>query len=428
MSGAEPPPARSRYHPPVAKKPAKSADEAPKARSKAPAKASAKSASREGVFERQEPARAEEPRRSHTHPPPIPLGQVLGQPRALATLNASLNSGRIHHAWIFHGPPGVGKLTTALAFAAVLLDPTSQANFGGEWEADPGSKAQQLLAAGTHPDLQVVVKELARFSRESKVRDQKLRNIPNEVILEYFVEPATRTTSAAQGARAGKVFIIDEAELMDFRSQNTILKTLEEPPPGTVLILVTSSEDSLLPTIRSRSQRVSFGPLNDYAMRDWLKRSALEIEPEELQWLLAFAGGSPGSLLRAHQGKLFEWHRAVAPMLEATSAGKYTIDLGPTMASLVDQWAKDWVEAHENASKEAANKAGADEMFRLVAEHYRRALRGPGGKAPSVPPGVTARAFDAIREAETRLDANVDMKFVFEGLSADLCAAFAVGR
>jgi DNA polymerase-3 subunit delta' len=154
----------------------------------------------------------------------------------------------------------VGKFTTALAFAAVILDPSSQPDLSGVIEPDPESASQQLLAAGTHPDLHIITKELAVVSRVDSVRDSKQRNIAKAVLEEFLLEPAARTGSM-NGALASKVFIVDEAELIDGVGQNSLLKTLEEPAPGSVIILVTANEERLLPTIRSRCQRVGFAPL-----------------------------------------------------------------------------------------------------------------------------------------------------------------------
>src|SRR5260221_45708 len=78
------------------------------------------------------------------YPMPIKLSEVLGQERALKVLADAVRSGRVHHAWIFHGPSGVGKFTTALAFAAVILD--SGAKIKGDLPSvDPDSNIQQLL-------------------------------------------------------------------------------------------------------------------------------------------------------------------------------------------------------------------------------------------------------------------------------------------
>jgi DNA polymerase III subunit delta' len=355
----------------------------------------------------------------------VTFGEIIGQARAVQNLRSCIQSGRVHHAWIFHGPPGVGKFTTALAFAGVILDPTSAPGLGGEIEPDPESQTQRLLDSGGHPDLHIIVKELATVSREARVRDSKQRNIAKDVLDEFLIEPATKT-SASRGGLAAKVFIVDEAELIDGRGQNSLLKTLEEPAAGSVIILVTSSESDLLPTIRSRCQRVPFVPLSDDEMQEWLGRSGLDLstlDAADRAWVLSFAGGAPGAAELAVETGLVRWRRELAPLLSDLERGKFPIELGQLMAKLADEWAVAWVERPENlnASKDAANKAAQRHMFRLLAEHYRARLReavrvGGGGEA-------FLRAIDLIAEAERQMDFNVQGQFVMENLAAQLGAA-----
>jgi len=359
-------------------------------------------------------------------PGPIRLGSVLGQEHAIGMLRAAIQSGRIHHAWIFHGPAGVGKFTAAMAFAAVILDPSSQPDLAGVIEPDPESRAQQLLAAGTHPDLHVITKELAAVSREASVRDSKQRNIAKDVLEEFLLEPAARTGSSATGSLASKVFIIDEAELIDTVGQNTLLKTLEEPPPGSVLILVTSREERLLPTIRSRCQRIGFGPLGSKEMERWIAASGLDLsslDPATRRWLLAFAGGSPGVARLAIDTGITAWYATLAPMLADAERGHYPLEMGATMAKLVDDWAVAWVErpGHENSSKDAANKAAAKQMFRLLAEHFRGILHSAAPAAKGQARLVMAlAAIDLVAEAERQADASVQSLFVMDNLAAQL--------
>lgn len=366
------------------------------------------------------------------HPVPIPLSRVLGQGRAVATLQAAIASDRIHHAWIFHGPTGVGKFTTALAFAAMILDPTTAPTLSGEVEADPDSPVQRLIRAGVHPDLHVVTKELALFSEDASVRSRKLLTIPKEVVEEHVLRPAALAPQMRSGARVTKVFIIDEAELLD-RSptnapvQNSLLKTLEEPPAGTVIILVTSSEEMLLPTIRSRSQRVGFSPLPPEAMRQWSKAVAPEIAGEEREWLMECAAGAPGVFEMARTGGLYAWHTTLAPMLAKVDQGKYDLALAPAMAALVEAWAEAWVKAHDNASKESANHAGADWLFRLLADHFRAIMRQAAMSGQASGPTAArmeraAAALDVLEEAQRRLGANLSIGLVMEGMVADLVA------
>lgn len=378
---------------------------------------------------------------------PIALASVVGQERARAVLTDTMRSGRVHHAWIFHGPAGVGKFTTALAFAANLLDPSLAPNLSGELEPDPSSPVQRLLAAGSHPDLVVITKELAKFHDEARIRNAKQTTIPVDVIRDFLVRPATLgpalpASEAGGESLIGKVFIIDEAELMNAQGQNALLKVLEEPPARVAIILVTESEEGLLPTIRSRCQRVFFPVMTDGDMQAWLAQMAARgdeaaahvagLAIEERDWLVNFAEGSPGVFVAADQGGLYGWWRALEPMLIGVEQGRYSVDMGPTMARLVEEWAAAWVKRNDLASKEAANKAAAGWMFRMLAGHFRRRLRIVAGRqAPSGPLEPLLACLDAIRAAESEIDANVQGQFAFEKLSCECAAAFstlAAGR
>jgi DNA polymerase III subunit delta' len=361
---------------------------------------------------------------------PIPLAQLLGQERAIAILTDALISERVHHAWIFHGPPGVGKLTAALAFAALLLDPTTEKTMMGELAPDPESKVQQLLRAGSHPDLAIITKELARYHEDAQVRSRKHTAISVEVVRQFILEPGQLAPQVSTpNARAGRVFIIDEAELLTLSAQNAILKFLEEPPQRTVLMLVASNPELLLPTIRSRCQRISFGTLSQQAMHRWTqaRHRALEdagvesdLTPAQASWLLAFSAGSPGTYENAKG--LYAWWTRLEPMLTQAEKGTHVVELGATMAELTDAWAKTWVEDHDNASKEAANRTAADWMLRLLA--WRIGTRSRAAMAKGQPVTSELAATDALHAAETELDANVSLQFVMEKLAAEYAAAF----
>jgi DNA polymerase-3 subunit delta' len=356
-------------------------------------------------------------------PAPVPIASIIGQDRAIGQLQDAMASGRLHHAWIFHGPEGVGKFTTALAWAAALLDPSTAKDLSGRYAPDPDSSVQTLLASGTHPDLHVIVKELARFSSEANVRNSKLTTIAKDVVDTHLIRPASLAPVMRSGSMAGKVFIVDEAELMDRHetnatTQNAILKTLEEPAPGNIIILVTSSEDRLLPTIRSRCQRIGFSPLDDEALRIWLAASGLGVTGEERDWLLRSADGSPGRLKSMHESGVYAWHKAVTPLLAETERGIHPINLGATMAGLVDQWAAAWVKEGdpkgENRSKDAANRLGARRMLGLVGDSVRTGLPDPRRAQSSL------KAVDMIGRAQREIDANVSLKLVFDHLAAGL--------
>ncbi len=364
------------------------------------------------------------------------LEQIIGQAGARKTLERAMQSGRVHHAWIFHGPAGVGKRTAAVAFAAALLDPTTSPDLGGNLVPELDSAVQRLVRSGTHPDLHIITKELAAMSREDSVRKGKQFGIAKEVVEEFLTEPAGKSRMMTVGggeSLAGKVFIVDEAELLSAISQNTLLKTLEEPPAGTVIVLVTSAEERLLPTIRSRCQRVAFSPLEEMEMNKWLSRRGGEqglgaIEPEKRSWLLRFAAGSPGAAEVAIVNDLFAWDDGLKEQLRQVEQGKFPIALGETMAKLIDERAAAWVKEHPEASKDAANKAWARRMLGFLSEDARARLRtrtqGKTGAAVEQDSGALRlmNAIDAISAAESHLAMNVNMGLLLENLAAQMSA------
>lgn len=362
------------------------------------------------------------------------MDEILGQSRAIDVLQAALQSGRVHHAFVFHGPAGVGKFTTAKAFARVLLCHDARRDLGGRMTACGACESCRLLggegdqSAKAHPDFHVVRKELAKFSDDKQIRDRKLLTIPVDVLESRLLVPVYR---AAQ-LRHNKVFIVDEAELIDPRGQNLLLKTMEEPPPGTFVILITSSEEKLLPTIRSRCQRVVFLPLPDGVVRKWIDEHAREMPAASKAWLLEFAGGSLGRAELALRNNLAEWAHAILPALDDAAKGKFAADLGSRIAERIDGFAKAWVDQHENASKEAANKLAASLMWVLISQHARQRLVSFAATVPTGDPAVGEEklspwvgVIDSLGAAEMEIGANVNLGIATDHLVSRIYRALA---
>jgi DNA polymerase-3 subunit delta' len=390
------------------------------------------------------------------------MDELMGQQQAVAILENQLASGRLHHAYIFHGPVGVGKCTTALAFARILLCPNAQPDLSGRVTACGSCESCQLIsdptapapgtgteseadsevgsAASPHPDLHIIRKELCAVSSVNTVRNRKQMNIPVDLIRELVIGGTTSDgryhdalAYKSSTMRHGKVFIIDEAELLDSAGQNALLKTLEEPPPGTTLILVTSSEDRLLPTIRSRCQRVAFVPLSDEAVERWLSEQAALPEADR-HWLTVFANGSLGRARIALDYDLAEWAKTVLPAVDALARGQPQGELGGHIAKMIDDLAKAWVRDRPKASKEAANKLAAGLMWSMIAAHARQQLRELAEHCEASDP-ITNEArlepwlgvIDALREAERLLASNVNLSlvcdYVVSQMDGVLCGA-----
>lgn len=355
------------------------------------------------------------------------MESILDQSSAIRVLQTAMNSGRMHHAWIFHGPAGVGKFTTAVRLARVLLCPSASADLTGNVAACGVCKACRLIDSQqtAHPDLHVVVKELARYHDERSIRERKLRNIPRGVLEQHLLDPAYRCSQMNHH----KVFIIDEAELLDSTGQNTLLKTLEEPPAGTYIILVTAQEDRLLPTIRSRCQRVAFGLLDDETVRTWTERfiqSADEIDlpAEQRAWVVRFARGSLGRAKLAVEYRLDTWQQKLEPMIDALARGRGAGEIGPTMVELTGAFAEQWVKRNANASKDAANKAAVRHALGLVGEICRRRLRDLTGQVDPSDPDVVEgrlkpwlRGIDLAQDADRHLETNVSVPLLLDNLA-----------
>lgn len=357
---------------------------------------------------------------------PISFDGIIGQKRAIEILRGAVRTGRVHHAWIFSGPRGVGKFTAARAFAATLL------STGESVDDQTRERIVGLVQRGTHPDVHVIRKELAKVSSDDSARRSKQRTIAKAVVDEFLLKPAalSRVASELPQGLAGKVFIVDEAELMDPVTQNQVLKTLEEPAEGTVIILVTSDESRLLATVRSRCQRVSFGTLTERDMQAWMQISGVEVDANVSPWLLRFASGSPGAALVAIEHGLYQWHSALDPALKAIEAaalspGGGTLPAGPTVAAgvgalmskLVEERAKATVEGKPNASKEAANQFWCKRMLGLLADRWRTHLRrAENGEQVA----RCSAAIELIRVAERQAESNVQIGAVLENLAAQL--------
>ncbi|MEY2794955.1 MAG: putative polymerase delta subunit, partial [Planctomycetota bacterium] len=201
------------------------------AAAKAPLKTSAR-APRGRVGDQPPPERA----RPVHHEGPV----LFGQDAAVATLVTAMRSGHMHHAWILSGPAGVGKCTAALECARLLLDAEASDHDVAAFRAPRESRVAELIDVAAHPDLHIISKERAEDSSIREVRERKQTNIPLDLLRELMLggtvaDGKNFESPVWKGAYLGhhKVFVIDEADLLDQYGQNALLKTLEEPPPGT---------------------------------------------------------------------------------------------------------------------------------------------------------------------------------------------------
>lgn len=176
------------------------------------------------------------------------LVDIRGQERAIDKLQRAIESGRVAHAYLFCGPSGCGKYSTALALARALdclVAPGQGCFIADDGDSDDACAACSRIAGGIHPDVQTL-------QRQGAARIIPIATIRDEVIPQLALPP--------HEARA-RFFLIEEATSLQDAAANALLKTLEEPPPRTHFVLCTTAPENLLPTIRSRCQRIAFAAL-----------------------------------------------------------------------------------------------------------------------------------------------------------------------
>jgi DNA polymerase-3 subunit delta' len=223
---------------------------------------------------------------------PEAFAPLVGQNQAIALLKGAIASKRIAPAYLFAGPPGVGRSLAARAFIELL--------FCTDIPPDKQASVQRRLRQGNHPDVLWVeptyLHNGTRLSATEAAQKGLTRKAPPQIRLEQIRE-ITQFLSRSALEASRKVVAIEQAETMAEAAANGLLKTLEEPGRA-ILILIAPSLESLLPTLVSRCQRIPFYRLAQDDMDAVLKRTGHQEILEEPS-VLAIAQGSPGEAIAA---------------------------------------------------------------------------------------------------------------------------------
>lgn len=342
------------------------------------------------------------------------LGLILGQAGAVGALRSALASGRLAHGLLFSGPEGVGKGTTAEALGRVFLcdKPSGLDGRAGEVDSCGVCASCKLMDAdgrddgGTHPDYHRVYRQLVRLKKDSVARDLGV-----DVIRDYVVAPAGRSSQLGRG----KVFVIEEADAMNTTAQNALLKTLEEPPGRTLIVLLAGSEGSLLPTIRSRCQPVRFAPLAaELVVGELVRRGMDEGEAKEAARL---ADGSLGEAIRFSGDGLLTVAKELETRLTACLTGRSDGELAKFMKTAGEGLAEKVLERDPDGSKDQATRDSLGLLLRLGESSLRRLLRvaRTTGGLEKLCGGI-----DSLTAARVNLEGNVNVNLALQQLMAEL--------
>ena len=258
-----------------------------------------------------------------------------------ADLAAAIDRGRLPHALLIHGPGGWGETTLAAAVAMRLIErPNDAAN----------------AATIAHPDLRWIVPEGAG----EQIKIEAVRDV---------AEFITRTPQIAPR----KVAVITSADAMNPYAANALLKTLEEPPSDSYLILVSDGVRDLLPTLRSRCRLVAVRPVDTAESTAWVRETCAGATPEQLDALAFEYGGAPERILAA----IGREEKPIEDALTAV-AGHRTDALALAEAwskdasvELIDRWMRYVVRV---MSDRRTGRADVDPLARVLAKATDRQL------------------------------------------------------
>jgi DNA polymerase-3 subunit delta' len=324
---------------------------------------------------------------------------ILGHDAVVEQFRRTVAARRLASTYLFVGPPGVGKRRFALELARALLCTELPDD---ALESCGRCQSCRLFAAGNHPDLDVVAlpKDKSKLPIELFVGDREHRHqegLCHRIALKPFLSDR-------------KIAIIDDADHFNQESANCLLKTLEEPPPRSLLILIGTSPSRQLPTIRSRSQVVRFAPLNFEMVAQILVAAGLV---EDLSQATRAAELSEGSVSRAVEladPELWSFRE----QLFAQLANPSPVRLARSVQVFVD-----------DAGKEAPQKRDRLRIVLSFAIAFYRGLLCESG-TPSTLERAT-NALDACLSALEHIDRNANLAMVIHEWSDTIADPLAAG-
>jgi DNA polymerase-3 subunit delta' len=303
-----------------------------------------------------------------------------------ARLQEAISSGRLGHAWLLAGPAGVGKRQFARRLAESLL--CESPAIGGD--ACGACRGCVQVQADSHPNLSWLVREISEKTKKEK------RDISVDQLREMMERLAL--SSHYGGTR---VVVIEPADALNASGMNAVLKTIEEPPPGTVILLISERPLALAATLRSRCRRLNFPvpPLD--AARTWLQQQDLGAQSADA--LLRESGGAPLAALAAHRSGLAEqrqkwWNTLLALADQRTDPLAAAAEVGK-------EGAVEWLPAYQGLLHRLLRAV-------LGLEHDPRLQKLAARTRPAAIEGLLAEATEARR----RLLGNASAQLLVESL------------
>ncbi len=294
------------------------------------------------------------------------LKDIFCQDKAIDLLQRAYAAGRMAHAYLFAGDDGVGKFTTARAWAKMLLCEDKQTVSDDPVFADSCGVCHscQLFESGGHPDFRPIYKELVQFTKKGKGKKTPV-DMPIDVIREFLIDKVANRPTQGQFV----VYVMDEAEKVNAASQNALLKILEEPPSFCVIILLCSRLDKMLPTTLSRCQSIRFGQVAEDRIIERL--TAEGIDSTEAVFWARFSQGSLGRAMAWAQLEIKDTdaYTLKKELIEKISSLELAdaVDTAEWMGKTAKKIAAAWMSSSDNVSTTDITRRAQKGLIRMVA-------------------------------------------------------------
>jgi DNA polymerase-3 subunit delta' len=363
------------------------------------------------------------------------LKEIFCQDKAISVLQRGFAADKMPHAYIFAGAEGVGKFKTAREWAKLLLckNPATENGF-----ADSCGLCQscRLFEAGSHPDFNLIYKELLEFTKDNKDKKTPL-DLAIDVIREFLIDKVSTRPTLSQR----RVFIISEAERLNASSQNAMLKVLEEPPAYCTIVLLCTRMERLLPTTKSRCRIIRFSHIDQERIIDQLK--AMGLNGEKAQYFARLAQGSLGQGCQWARLELADanLHQIKKELLNSLSTYKLAdcLDLAERLLDKSKKIAAAWEDIEKTTSKTDINRRAQKTLIQIIISALHDAMKlniaGPQSFINSDQKEQIksiANRFSPEQSAEKIADAyktmhwiesNVNEKLIFEQLLLNLAVS-----
>jgi DNA polymerase-3 subunit delta' len=297
------------------------------------------------------------------------FAEIFGHQQAKKQLAQAIESSRIAHAYLFTGPDGIGKKKTAIAFAKAINCHSGQ--------GEDNCASCRKIEKDNHPDVDIIRAD-GQFIKIERIR---------ELIEELTYKPY-------EGKK--KVAIFDEAEKLTLQAMNTLLKTLEEPPGETLLILISSHPQVLLPTVRSRCQEVYFHPLSETDLQELIIKKK-GVDPSRAKWISRFSGGSAQKAVEIDPEVYLEKQENLLKEIKQLDA-------------------KDIVSLFALSERLSKDKAELTDTLDILLNLYREKLPGEDVKQINTPLNLLQEVIEQIQKTIDLLQRNVNARLAMDNL------------